>query len=82
MSSREMKNIRHGLAEGGQPKKWVQEAFKPENKGKLHEQLGVPQGKKIPLAKLEKAENSKNPQLRKRAQLAETARHFNHHHKR
>jgi hypothetical protein len=44
--------------------KWIQ--------GALHKQLGVPQGKKISEAKLEKAEHSKNPKLRKRAVLAET----------
>lgn len=53
-------------------KKWIQEAIKPEKKGALHKALGVPQGKKIPLAKLEKAEHSKNPTLKKRAVLAET----------
>lgn len=55
-------------------KKWIQEAIKPEKKGALHKALGVPQGKKIPLAKLEKAEHSKNPTLKKRAVLAETLR--------
>lgn len=41
-------------------------------KGALHEQLGVKKGEKIPEKKLEKAEHSKNPKLRKRAVLAET----------
>jgi len=41
-------------------------------KGALHEELHVPKGKKIPEKKLEKAEHSKNPKLRKRAVLAET----------
>lgn len=41
-------------------------------KGALHESLHVPKGKKIPEAKLEKAEHSKNPTLKKRAILAET----------
>lgn len=50
--------------------KWIQGAVK--NKGALHKELGVPQGKKIPEEKIEKAEHSKNPKLRKRAVLAET----------
>lgn len=41
-------------------------------KGALHQELGVPKGQKIPETKLEKAEHSKNPKLRKRAVLAET----------
>lgn len=41
-------------------------------KGALHKELHVPEGKKIPEAKLQKAEHSKNPTERKRAVLAET----------
>jgi hypothetical protein len=41
-------------------------------KGALHESLHVKKGEKIPEEKLEKAEHSKNPKLRKRAVLAET----------
>jgi hypothetical protein len=41
-------------------------------KGALHKSLHVPEGEKIPEKKLEKAEHSKNPKLRKRAVLAET----------
>lgn len=50
--------------------KWIQSAIK--HKGALHKSLGVPEGKKIPEKKLEKAEHSKNPTTRKRAVLAET----------
>ena len=50
--------------------KWIQEAIKKP--GALHKELGVAKGKKIPAAKLEKAEHSKNPKTRKRAVLAET----------
>ncbi len=56
--------------------KWIQNAIKPSSKGKLHEALGVPMGKKIPEKKLEKAEHSKNPSLRKKAVLAETLKGF------
>jgi len=51
-------------------KKWIQGAIK--NKGALHRELKVPEGKKIPEKKLVKAEHSKNPKLAKRARLAET----------
>lgn len=60
------------------PKQWVQEAINPDNKGALHKVLGVPENKKIPEKKLEKAEHSKNPLTRKRANLAETLRGFKH----
>lgn len=60
-------------ASGG---KWIQGAIK--HPGALHEELGVPQGEKIPEKKLEKAEHSNNPTLRKRANLAETLKGFHH----
>jgi hypothetical protein len=41
-------------------------------KNALHKALHVKKGEKIPEAKLEKAEHSKNPTLKKRAVLAET----------
>jgi hypothetical protein len=49
---------------------WIAEATK--NKGALHRELGVKEGEKIPAKKLAKAEHSKNPLERKRANLAET----------
>ena len=51
-------------------KNFIQKAIK--KKGALHEALGVPEGEKIPKAKIKKAEHSKSPLLRKRANLAET----------
>ncbi len=56
--------------------KWIQNAIKPSSKGKLHEALGVPMGKKISMKKLEKAEHSKNPTIKKEAVLAETLKGF------
>ena len=53
-------------------KKWMQKAFS-KNKGKLHRELGVPQGQKIPAAKIEKATHAKSGTLRKEANLAKTA---------
>jgi len=55
-------------------KKWIQGAIK--HPGALHKELGVPKGKKIPTAKLKKAEHSKNPTTAKRAHLAETLKSF------
>lgn len=52
--------------------KWIQKALGPSSKGALHKELGVKEGTKIPEKKLEKAEHSKNPTLKKRAVLAET----------
>lgn len=50
--------------------------IKSENKGKLHEDTKTPKGKKIPEAKLEKAEKSKDPAVKKRAVFAENAKHW------
>lgn len=62
---------------GRSKKLWVQEAFS-KNKGSLHKALHVPKDEKIPQSKIIKAEHSKNPKLRKKAILAETARNFHH----
>jgi hypothetical protein len=43
-----------------------------KNPGALHRSLGVPQGQKIPAAKLAAAAHSSNPTTRKRAALAQT----------
>lgn len=51
-------------------KNWIAGAVK--HPGALHEDLGVPQGQKIPAAKLQAATHSVNPTVRKRANLAET----------
>jgi hypothetical protein len=55
-------------------KKWIKWAIKKP--GALHKELGVKEGEKIPVSKIKKAEHSKNPTLRKRAQLAETLKGF------
>lgn len=57
-------------------KKWIQGAI--EHPGSLHKTLGVPEGKKIPAKKLDKATHSKNPTTRRRAILAETLKKFKH----
>lgn len=53
--------------------KWIQKAT-ANNKGALRKTLKVKKGEKIPMGKLEKAEDSKNPTIRKRANLAMTLR--------
>jgi len=49
--------------------------IKPSHRGLLHKKLGVPEGKKIPEAKIEKAKESKSPALRKEATFAENFGH-------
>ena len=53
---------------------WMKGAVK--HPGALHRELGVPMGKKISQDKLEAAENSRSPNIRKQAQLAETFKKF------
>ena len=53
---------------------WIQGAIK--HKGALHKELGVPQGQKIPAAKLAKAAKSSNPVERKRAAFAKELKGF------
>jgi hypothetical protein len=48
--------------------KWIQSAI--EHRGQLHRDLGIPEGKKIPLATLKKAKKNKNPKIAARARLA------------
>jgi hypothetical protein len=58
--------------------KWIQKAIPKSHKGALHEEMGIPEGKKIPEKKLEKAEHSSNPKLARRAHLAETLKKLSH----
>lgn len=51
--------------------KWIQKALPKSSKGKLHKELGVPEGKKIPAKKLAKAAKA-GGKLGKRARLAQT----------
>jgi hypothetical protein len=54
------------------PKKFIQKAIK--HPGALHRELGVPEGKTIPVSKMRKALHSDNPKMRKQANLAKTLR--------
>lgn len=60
-----------GYASGG----WIKGAIK--HPGALHRELHVPEGEKIPAAKLAKAAHSENPKLRRRAVLAKTLKKMN-----
>jgi hypothetical protein len=57
----------------------VASLIKPSHRGRLHRALGVPEGEKIPAAKLEAARHSKNVHMREMAQFAQnfgkTAQH-------
>jgi hypothetical protein len=57
--------------------KWIQKAVS-KHPGKLHRELGVPQGEKIPAKKMAKAEHSKNPTIRREANLAKTLKKLGH----
>lgn len=58
-------------------RKWIKAAI-GSGKGKLHEHLGVPEGEKIPEAKLHAALNSSDPTIRKEANLAMTLKGMKH----
>jgi len=55
-------------------RRWIQKAIK--RPGALHRQLGIPQGKKIPVSVL-RAAAKKGGKLGKRARLALTLRKLN-----
>lgn len=60
----------------GGKKKWIQGAI--GEKGALHRQMGVPEGEKIPAARLESAASSSDELLAKRARLAMTLKGLHH----
>ncbi len=49
----------------------------PAHKGKLHRDLGIAAGKKIPMSELLQAKKSKSPAVRKEANFAVNARGWN-----
>jgi hypothetical protein len=55
--------------------RWIKDAIKKP--GALHKSLGVPAGQNIPAKKLNKAANSDNPLMAKRANLAKTLKGLN-----
>ncbi len=57
----------------------MKKEFKPGgHKGKLHRELGVPEGQKIPAKRLKAAEHSKKPAVRRDAIRAETMKKWHH----
>lgn len=52
--------------------------IKPSHRGLLHRDTGTPMGKKIPAAKLKKAERSKSAKVRRRAVFAENQKKWHH----
>lgn len=61
-------------------KHWVpKKDFKPGGqKGKLHRELGIPEDKTIPAARLEAATHSRDPEIRRDAIRAKTMKGWNH----
>lgn len=55
---------------------WIKNAI--ENKGGLHKHLGIPEGEKIPEERLMEAKNSKDPTVRREANLAVTLKGMHH----
>lgn len=47
-------------------------------KGKLHREIGVPEGEKIPEKKLTEAAHSENPEIKRDAERAETMKKWHH----
>lgn len=68
------------MAEGKKPKRWTpKKDFHPGgHKGKLHRELGVPEGEKIPAGRLASAQHSSNPEIRRDAIRAKTMEGWNH----
>lgn len=62
--------LRPGFKKGGK--------IGPVKKGALHQAMGIPQGEKIGVGKLEKAKKSSSPLMRKRANFALNARKWGH----
>lgn len=52
--------------------------IKPSHKGLLHEDLGVPEGKKLTQAELNKGLHSEDPKVRSRTHFALNARKWDH----
>lgn len=73
-ASSQMNEQAQGRKSGGG--KWIQGAIK--HPGGLHRALHVPQGQKIPAAKMAKASHSENPRIRRMVGLAKTLKKMHH----
>jgi hypothetical protein len=59
------------MAKSAKDGTWMEKAMaKPSSKGALHRALGVAEGTKIPAKKMAAAKKSRNPKVRKQAQMA------------
>ena len=60
--------------------RWVpKKEFNPSGeKGKLHRELGIKEGEKIPAARLAEAEHSENPEIKRDAIRAKTMEGWKH----
>ena len=56
--------------------KWIQKALGKSSHGKLHRELGVPEGMKIPAKKMAKAAKSGSAKEKKQVALAHTLEGF------
>lgn len=55
---------------------FIQKAI--QHPGALHRALGVPEGQKIPAGKMQMAQHSDDPHMRRMANLAKTLKQLNH----
>ena len=56
---------------------WIKKALPGNSKGKLHKALGVAEDKKIPMKKMDKAEKTASPKVKKEIVLAKTLKKMN-----
>ena len=68
------------MSEGKKPKRWTpKKNFHPGGeKGKLHREMGIPEGQKIPAGRLASAAHSSNPEERRDAIRAQTMKKWHH----
>ena len=61
-------------------KRWTpKKDFKPGGeKGKLHREMGIPEGEKIPAGRLASAAHSSNPEVKRDAIRAQTMKGWHH----
>lgn len=64
------------MADSAPQKHWIKGAIK--RPGALHRALHVPEGQKIPAAKMAQAARSSNPRMKKMVALAHTLRSLAH----
>ena len=63
---------RQSPADKSKSRKPLQKVAETTEKGGLHRSLGIPMGKKIGAERIEQSTHSRNPKIRKEANLAQT----------